>query len=810
MNEPTFGDRLLEYLGGRDLPQAWLARKTGVHRTTVNKWIAGENQIPPDKLTQCCTLLNLNALESSELFRLAGYRELGFSHLITWILAGNSLTANELTNCCTRLRLTPAERVKLLTVAGNSSPAQPLPTLLPVTPPAPPKPYSAILYNTPDNLQKPNALLGRQEIVAQIESLLAEGQHILLAGYSGVGKTAIAATLADQQIRDGKGPVLWLEAKYDDLDSLFEGLVAPLGEQDVLSPLSGDAKIHKVKEILTAHRVGLVVLDNFQQAHLFRAVRQAMPAKLPLLITSWQNFINIDHCLTIPALTAQAASDLVAHHAANSALDYSIYQQDADLPELCRQLHYHPLLLLIAGSQLKAFRRKPGYLLTRLDSVLTLEGLPELGEPNRPTMQRALEQMIEVFMSQKQIAPYDRKEKQQSLQTTRLLLRTLGAFPEPSATATFLAAAVDKSVREVEDALDEMVRWNLLTRRQESFYIMHDMIHHYARGLYDKTKRPYPHHLVEAVAQYAQTQANTLEELHLNLPNILYAAMQASDENCLTIIATLALQGYQDNRGHQLSYLKLLDRVLHFLAGRNATSTAQEDTKQRHHLLCKRGNAHFDRGEYEQAAAMYQQALAYAYNPDRQVISLALIGKSLAFHQSMEKAQSYFHQAYKQARKEKNDLVLSFVLEQEAHAAGYNDDHVTARRVAAEQVSINEQLVEDNPTSEIYDRLFRSLTNLGTAERKLAQKSLAEVIALHHRAEAIALKLQNDEMKAHAYWALTEAYHVLGDQEKVTGYLYDAYQLYTQQGKIRDQQIVAQFADQYGYKLLRLNGNLDS
>ncbi|MBX3015384.1 MAG: ATP-binding protein [Caldilineaceae bacterium] len=800
MHGLTFGDCLLEYLGRSDFSQAWLARKMGIHRTTVNKWIAGENQIPSHQLAQCCSLLNLTALESSEIFILAGYRELGFSHLITWVLAGNSPTIHDLTACCERLQLTTSERTKLWTIVGISETVNPPSTALPVAPQlAPQKSYNAILYTTPDNLRKPSALLGRQEILAAITPRLEAGQHILLAGYSGVGKTAIAATLADQQIRTGKGPVLWLEAKDDDLDSLLEGLAAPLGEQNTLAPLSDDAKIHKMKEVLTTHQIGLVVLDNFQQAHLFRSVRQAIPAQIPMLVTSWQNFINIDYSITIPALAPSAALTLVAQHAANSDYDDQSYQQDTEMPELCRQLHYHPLLLMIAGSQLRSFRRKASYLLARLDSVLALEGPPDLAEAKRPTMQMALEQMIEVFMQQKQAITDDRRGRQQRVQTVRLLLRTLGAFPEPSATAAFLVAVVDKPMREVEDALDEMTRWNLLTRNQESFYTMHDMIHHYARGLYDKATRPNRHQLVAAIAQYTQDQAKVFAELRLNLPNILYAATQASDEQCLTIIAALALQGYQDNRGHQLAYLKLLERVLLFLERHASPVTTAEETKQRHHLLCKRGNAHFDRGEYEQAVAIYQQALDCAYNDDRKIRTLSLLGKSLAFADSRVPAESFFAQAYKFARELDNDILLSFVLQQEAHAAGFKEDYTKARQVAIEQVSICERLLAENPTEEIKRHLFRSLVNVGTAELKLGKIELTRILEYHHRAEQLAMQLNHEELIAHANWALAEDYHAMGQRSMAQRYLIEAVAIYSTQGLHRDLKSVTEFIQQNNY-----------
>ena len=210
------------------------------------------------------------------------------------------------------------------------------------------------------------------------------------------------------------------------------------------------------------------------------------------------------------------------------------------------------------------------------------------------------------------------------------------------------------------------------------------------------------------------------------------------------------------------------------------------------------GERDFDRGEYAGAIEVYQRAWGCAYNAERQIKSLALIGKCLMFKRDGE-AQQYFSRAYDLARAAQDEITMSFVLEQEAHAAGFVEDYKTARRVAAEQVALNERFLQAEPDREMQRTLFYSLNNLGMAELRLGQTSLAEVIAIHHRAEQIALQLNSPELKAHVFWSLAEGYHKLADRAQAARYLDEAYRLYKVQNKSRDEQVVVTFIREHGY-----------
>lgn len=70
--------------------------------------------------------------------------------------------------------------------------------------------------------QPPKNLIGRTDLLAQIEEQITAKQAVFLYGIAGVGKTAIAATLAAQRIQKGQA-VLWLQA--DTLEKILRQIL---------------------------------------------------------------------------------------------------------------------------------------------------------------------------------------------------------------------------------------------------------------------------------------------------------------------------------------------------------------------------------------------------------------------------------------------------------------------------------------------------------------------------------------------------------------------------------------------------------
>ena len=741
MDKYLFEQKFRFYLKRSDYSQSRLARQMHSARSTINKWITGENQISYETLFQLCDLLKLSDSERAEFITLGGHA--------------------------------------LLT-------EQAAPTASP--PHLARQSYDAILYRKAGNLRKPDRLFGFPDLIQKISHELAQGKHILLTGYGGTGKTTVAAATADLWIEQGKGPVLWLGAQASTAAILFEALLAPLGAANAMNNVTGDARIHAVRAVLAQEAVGCVILDDLQEPSLLMQIRRAIPKTVPLLVTSRHNLANVDGLFAMPQLKLADAVALLASRAANRTYAEHDYQDDPAAAHLCTQLHLHPLGIIIAGAWLKQSQRQARDLLKRMDAAdlepLTLEMPAGFRESGYETVKTVLDQTYQLLS-----------------RPAQNVCRAFGVLKEPAVTTEFLLLYAQQEEWTISDALDELVLWNFITRDAPNFFSMHDMIHRYAELRMRTSHRPAFKRLAATVRSYVEIHATAFDQLQRNLLNILYTAEQVDDEACLPIIAGLALAGFQDSHGHRLTYLAQLDRVLsaQYRKYRQKELPAPE-MQQLHHLFSKRGNAYFDRADYEQAVAAYTTALDLAYTVERRAMLLGLLGKSLRFLGDTVQAAAHFQQAYQVARTDENDFALSFILEQEAHAAGYHADHQTARRTAAEQVALSEKLLQSEASAANYLGLFCALINLGAAELNLGEQPLRAVLAIHQRAAALTDKLQNEEMQAHAAWALAEVYHALGDRQQSHHYLCQALTVYEAQGKLRYAQRVLAFMAQYDYQ----------
>src|SRR5688572_14759739 len=109
-------------------------------------------------------------------------------------------------------------------------------------------------------VQLPGKLVGREAALAQVYGLLKKGEAVHLYGVPGVGKTALAATLASAYAQQ-PGGVLWLNVDNDSLESL---LVRVGRAYDIEELMTGDnpiAHVGAVASELTQHKP-LLVLDG--------------------------------------------------------------------------------------------------------------------------------------------------------------------------------------------------------------------------------------------------------------------------------------------------------------------------------------------------------------------------------------------------------------------------------------------------------------------------------------------------------------------------------------------------------------------
>src|SRR5262249_32321842 len=162
---------------------------------------------------------------------------------------------------------------------------------------------------------------------------LDESKHILLSGFGGMGKTALAATIAAKRINDGKGSVIWMKIGKEKFGVLFEALVECLGERRISVDRSGNRQL-MLYQLLTQSTIGLLILDDARNGPALHDILRGIPNDMPVLVTSRERF-GLDAIIEVGNLAPNEALKLLAYYA--DQLDYS---DDVTAIQLCKQLGY--------------------------------------------------------------------------------------------------------------------------------------------------------------------------------------------------------------------------------------------------------------------------------------------------------------------------------------------------------------------------------------------------------------------------------------------------------------------------------------
>jgi tetratricopeptide (TPR) repeat protein len=328
---------------------------------------------------------------------------------------------------------------------------------------------------------RPETLVGRDALVAEVNGLLDKGKRVLLQGFGGMGKTALAAHIAANRINDKKGAVLWLRAGTEDRDSLLTALVRPFNaQQNVLSETSPAAQARAVRLILAAHNVSLIVLDDVWNG---RALTQllngnAVPQGVPILVTSRHRFTGLTR-LDVGKLSRKASLALLGDEE---------WADDSDANALCEKLGDHAFAVRVAGLTLALDGLTPGELLERIEAAPWKLAAPDgMEEEGRTSIEDLLNTSLYTLDAE-----------------ARAAFLAFGALFTASATPELLAIYMERGETEIDDALNRLQRRGLAERVGETDeraveFRIHDLAYSYAKAHNDDDGR---HKALEACLEY--------------------------------------------------------------------------------------------------------------------------------------------------------------------------------------------------------------------------------------------------------------------------------------------------------------------
>jgi energy-coupling factor transporter ATP-binding protein EcfA2 len=198
----------------------------------------------------------------------------------------------------------------------------------------------------------PARLVGRDAALAQIYTQLKENHPVLLHGPLGVGKSALAATLASAYAQQ-PGGVLWLSVNDPRLDELLVRIgrayqISEIGTTE--NPLS---MIGAVENVLRSNKP-LIVLDGAINADVVSRFISRCAHDLPLLIVSERRLEGTWAALEIKPLEHD---DAVALFVQESRLSPGDHQED--LGTLVDLLDHMPFGIVISARSMAANKQSP-------------------------------------------------------------------------------------------------------------------------------------------------------------------------------------------------------------------------------------------------------------------------------------------------------------------------------------------------------------------------------------------------------------------------------------------------------------------
>jgi tetratricopeptide (TPR) repeat protein len=607
-----------------------------------------------------------------------------------------------------------------------------------------------------NRLNRPERLLGRSDLLDRLHQLTDQRTQTLLYGLGGAGKTALAATFADERVSADGRAYLWMRPGRADTEEALDAVVRTLAtapERDRIRSSAGDSRLLAIQDMIARHGIGLWVIDDVWRPETLHTLLRALPKDLPVVVTSRLKF-GLAETIEVGRLPADDALGLLNLHAGRA--------HSAQARELCRDLGHHAYAIEIAGRHLRQYDTSPAELrrlLAHAPHDLAMPG--GLAAAGRESLHRLLDSTFSALDDA----------------DARAALGMMGALSAGTAGVELLSACLGFSTGRTQNALHRLVDVSLAKRvESSSVYELHDLTYSFARTL----GVPAP---IEAVAVFTVEHAQEFSLLGADLDNLLGAAaeVQTTDPaTFLTIIETLATGGFLDSSIQTPTLLRLLDAAIELV---------RDDPARCHMLLTKRGNADLQRGDFERAVVIYREALGLAPDPLRQATLLSVLGRTLAEVHRHDEAAPLFERAYAIADEIGDPRFRLKILEQHTVAAFRHEAYAEVRDVALEGLKISREL-----GARIQEAVF--LNNLGTAEFEIGVRAAIEH---HHQAQEIGVSTGNDNLIAFTHRTLGADYQALERFDDAREHFARALDLYVRLGQTEREASLRNLMRQFGY-----------
>ncbi len=696
----------------------------------------------------------------------------------------------------------------------------------------------------------PVNLVGREKLLQETLELLQKGERVLLHGFGGMGKTALAATVT-KNFLDNKRTALWLQVGSDNPEVIFDALAQPFeAGQDIAQ---AEDKTKALQGILQKQKLSLLVLDDVWNAYALSKVMEALPNGLPLLVTSRQRYPKLTK-VYVDRLEREASLELLAHY---SIPPPPLTKGGKDKP---------PLTGEVSESQSGQVNANDGVL--EMDSRLSDGGVPvrnvtslnppvldlqgtkttaSVDMPSPPVRggkddEGGSNQLCELLgdhpfalrlaglaLQEKEVTPeglYEQikhnphdftmpgelrevgRESVASLLSVSLetledrayeTFLSYGLLEAPVASAGFLAGCLDREVNDIEDALFSLVQRGLAERVSKPgsdlvSYRIHDLAHSYAKA--NRFQRAGT--LVRSSLAFLKAHKDDVELLDIDISNVLTAAQTAKqrgqDNVFVDFMDFLAAEGtYYIARGHT-------KRSVNFLNAAAVVAEAQGRVQEAHYFYSALGDYYQNFiGDFDRSIDYYQKALTTARDmgdKGREAICLGILGLVKCLQNKLEDSDVYVEQAYQTAKA--SDKYLNIVLGQMSYIASSKGDWGKANTLLRESLELMDKLGRAaTPPKHLMRERFFALRNLGETEYQL--RNFAEGLTILEQALSLAEQEGNQIWMAEAYYEIGRLHHYNNHHDLVIQHMNKALQLYEQNNVIKNVEEILSFFKTNGY-----------
>jgi predicted ATPase/class 3 adenylate cyclase len=273
------------------------------------------------------------------------------------------------------------------------------------------------LESLPNNLpQQVTPLIGREDVLAEVEPLVLEHRLVSLVGTGGIGKTRVALQVG-ADLLDGSGDGVWLVevATLSDPASVVNTIASTFGLREQAERSMLDVLLQYLRP-----RHLLLILDTCEHlieemARVADAISRAAP-QVRLLATSREPLrIAAEHVYRLPSLAVPPESSptaeealrygavaLFAERATASDAKFKLTDETAPIvAEICRRLDGIALAIELAAARVKVLA--PRELAQKLDERFrVLTGGSRTALPRQQTMRALIDWSYDLLSEQEQ------------------------------------------------------------------------------------------------------------------------------------------------------------------------------------------------------------------------------------------------------------------------------------------------------------------------------------------------------------------------------------------------------------------------